>query len=55
MVNRVADAKRLLAAHGAPDLVINNATVMNDPAPLWAVTAEGFDRLVAVNLSGKRL
>jgi hypothetical protein len=30
---------RVVAAHGAPDLVINNAAVMNDPAPLREVEA----------------
>jgi NAD(P)-dependent dehydrogenase (short-subunit alcohol dehydrogenase family) len=39
-------------ASGVPDLLINNAAVMNRPAPLWQVPAEEFDRLVAVNISG---
>jgi NAD(P)-dependent dehydrogenase (short-subunit alcohol dehydrogenase family) len=39
-------------AGGAPDFLINNAAVMNTPAPLWQVPAEEFDRLVAVNISG---
>jgi NAD(P)-dependent dehydrogenase (short-subunit alcohol dehydrogenase family) len=37
---------------GAPDLLINNAAVMNTPAPLWQVPAAEFDRLVAVNING---
>lgn len=37
---------------GAPDLVINNAAIINPPAPLWEIEAEDFDRLMAVNLSG---
>lgn len=45
-------AKRVLASYGNPDLVINNAAVMNDPTPLWEVPAEDFDRLMAVNVSG---
>ena len=24
--------------HGVPDLLINNAALMNDPAPLWLVS-----------------
>jgi NAD(P)-dependent dehydrogenase (short-subunit alcohol dehydrogenase family) len=32
--------------------LINNAAVMNTPAPLWQVSAAEFDRLVAVNISG---
>lgn len=39
-------------ATGAPDLVINNAAVVNDPAPLWQVSAAEFDRLTAVNING---
>lgn len=45
-------AARLLAAGGAPDLVINNAALMNDPAPLWEVPAPDFGRLMDVNVDG---
>lgn len=45
-------AERVLAACGAPDLVVNNAGLINRPAPLWEVSAEEFDAVVAVNLSG---
>lgn len=45
-------AAGLLASYGAPDLVINNAALMNDPAPLWEVPAEDFDRLMRVNVNG---
>lgn len=41
-----------LEAVGPPDLLINNAALMNAPAPLWEVPAEEFDRLMAVNISG---
>jgi len=44
-------ADRLLAS-GPPDLLINNAAVMNDPAPLWEVPAEQFDTLIDVNVKG---
>ena len=37
---------------GAPDLVINNAAIINDPAPLWKIPAENFDRLTAINING---
>lgn len=47
-----AFADAALERHGAPDLLINNAALMNDPAPLWEVPAEEFDRLMAVNISG---
>jgi len=45
-------AERVLAAHGAPDLLVNNAATMNRPAPLWRVPADEFDRMLAVNVSG---
>ena len=45
-------AKRLLAAHGAPDLVLNNAGLINRNAPLWQVPAEEVSRVVDVNLQG---
>jgi NAD(P)-dependent dehydrogenase (short-subunit alcohol dehydrogenase family) len=45
-------AEKTLAAHGAPDLLINNAALMNDPAPLWRVPAGQFNKLVDVNLKG---
>jgi NAD(P)-dependent dehydrogenase (short-subunit alcohol dehydrogenase family) len=45
-------ADRLLSAFGPPDLLINNAALMNDPAPLWEVPAEQFDALIDVNVKG---
>jgi NAD(P)-dependent dehydrogenase (short-subunit alcohol dehydrogenase family) len=45
-------AERLRAAHGPPDLLINNAALINHPAPLWEVPAEEFDSLLRVNLGG---
>jgi NAD(P)-dependent dehydrogenase (short-subunit alcohol dehydrogenase family) len=45
-------ADRLLAKSGPPDLLINNAAVMTDPAPLWEVPAESFDALIDVNVKG---
>lgn len=40
------------ATHGAPDLLINNAGLMNDPAPLWKVPAAQFKKLIDVNVTG---
>jgi NAD(P)-dependent dehydrogenase (short-subunit alcohol dehydrogenase family) len=40
------------ATHGAPDILINNAALMNTPAPLWKVPAEEFKRLIDVNVTG---
>jgi NAD(P)-dependent dehydrogenase (short-subunit alcohol dehydrogenase family) len=44
-------AERVLGS-GAPDIVINNAALMNTPAPLWKVPAEEFSALLAVNIAG---
>jgi NAD(P)-dependent dehydrogenase (short-subunit alcohol dehydrogenase family) len=45
-------AERVLALHGAPDLLINNAALMNKPAPLWKISPEEFSRLIDVNIKG---
>lgn len=45
-------ADRLLAKYGPPDLLVNNAAVMNTPAPLWQVPAAEFDALIDVNVKG---
>lgn len=45
-------ATRVLAGGEAPDLLINNAAVMNRPAPLWEQDDAAFTRLVDVNLRG---
>lgn len=45
-------AARLLSSHGVPDLVINNAAVINKNAPLWQVPAEEFDKVMEVNVLG---
>src|SRR5207245_474690 len=45
-------ADRLLVAHGAPDLLLNNAALINANAPLWRVLAEDFDRVIDVNVKG---
>jgi len=45
-------AKRLLNAHPLPDLLLNNAALINPNAPLWKVSAEEFSRVIDVNLKG---
>ncbi len=44
-------AKEILA-EGPVDLLINNAALINDNAPLWNVPAAEFDDLVDVNIKG---
>jgi NAD(P)-dependent dehydrogenase (short-subunit alcohol dehydrogenase family) len=45
-------AKDVLARQGPPDLVLNNAALINANAPLWQVPAEEFDRVIDVNIKG---
>jgi NAD(P)-dependent dehydrogenase (short-subunit alcohol dehydrogenase family) len=45
-------AEKVLAVHGAPDFLLNNAGLMNDPMPLWAVPADKFSRVIDVNIKG---
>jgi NAD(P)-dependent dehydrogenase (short-subunit alcohol dehydrogenase family) len=44
-------AEQLLVS-GTPDLVINNAALINQPASLWEVPVEEFDQLIDVNIKG---
>jgi NAD(P)-dependent dehydrogenase (short-subunit alcohol dehydrogenase family) len=37
---------------GPPDLVLNNAGVINRNAPLWEVPAEEFSQLIDINIKG---
>jgi len=41
----------LNAQWGIPDLVINNAAVINDNAPLWEVPFDEFKQLVSINIT----
>jgi len=45
-------AKRLLSDYGSPDLLINNAAMINQLAPLWEIPSEDFSRLIDVNIKG---
>ena len=45
-------AKRILKSHGAPDLVLNNAGLINRNAPLWQIGAAEFSQVIDVNLKG---
>lgn len=41
-----------LESSGPPDLLINNAAVMNEVAKLWEIPADSFDRTIDVNIKG---
>jgi NAD(P)-dependent dehydrogenase (short-subunit alcohol dehydrogenase family) len=45
-------AKKVLAAHAAPDLLLNNAALINRNAPLWQVPAQEFSDVIDVNIKG---
>ncbi|REJ68972.1 MAG: SDR family NAD(P)-dependent oxidoreductase [Planctomycetota bacterium] len=45
-------ASEVLAAHAPPDLLINNAGVINRNAPLWELEADEIDLVVDVNVKG---
>lgn len=45
-------ARAVIDSLGPPDLLLNNAALMNEPAPLWEVPTEEFSDLVDVNLKG---
>lgn len=44
--------QEVLTACGTPDLVLNNAAIVNANAPLWEIGAEEFDRVVDINIKG---
>ena len=45
-------AADVLAKLGPPDLLINNAALMNTPAPLWEADGAEFDGMIDVNVKG---
>jgi NAD(P)-dependent dehydrogenase (short-subunit alcohol dehydrogenase family) len=45
-------AKRVLKSHGPPDLLLNNAGLINRNARLWEIGAQEFSDVVDVNLKG---
>lgn len=45
-------AERILGSLGPPDFLINNAGLVNTPAPLWKVPADEFGKVVSVNILG---
>ncbi|HTQ49335.1 MAG TPA: SDR family oxidoreductase [Candidatus Acidoferrales bacterium] len=45
-------AGRILSSHGPPDLLLNNAALINRNAKLWEVPAQEFSDVVDVNIKG---
>ena len=45
-------ASLMLSTHGPPDLVLNNAGVINKNAPLWEISAREFSQVIDVNVKG---
>lgn len=45
-------ASLVLSARGAPNLVLNNAGVINKNAPLWEISASEFSQVIDVNVKG---
>src|SRR5437660_1366298 len=45
-------ARAILQASGPPDLLLNNAAIINRNAPLWSVPAAEFSLVVDINLKG---
>lgn len=37
---------------GVPDLVLNNAAMINHNAPLWKIDSDEFDRVIDINIKG---
>jgi NAD(P)-dependent dehydrogenase (short-subunit alcohol dehydrogenase family) len=45
-------AEKTLAAVGPPDLLLNNAALVNVPGPLWQIDGKAFDAVIDVNIKG---
>jgi len=42
----------ILKQFGPPDLVLNNAAIINPNAPLWETSVEDFSRIIDINIKG---
>jgi NAD(P)-dependent dehydrogenase (short-subunit alcohol dehydrogenase family) len=45
-------ARTVLKSYGPPDLLLNNAALMNRTAKLWELSAAEFDPVIDVNIKG---
>jgi NAD(P)-dependent dehydrogenase (short-subunit alcohol dehydrogenase family) len=44
--------KKVLQSHAAPDLLLNNAALINRNAPLWQISAQELSDVIDVNIKG---
>jgi NAD(P)-dependent dehydrogenase (short-subunit alcohol dehydrogenase family) len=45
-------AVEVLSKYEPPDILINNAAIINHPAPLWEIPSEEFSKLIDINIKG---
>ncbi|GGE57192.1 SDR family oxidoreductase [Priestia taiwanensis] len=45
-------SETILQRYGAPDLIINNASIINKNAPIWEVTAKEWETVMNINVNG---
>lgn len=45
-------AKEVVTKLGSPDILINNAGIINERAPLWEISSEEFSKILDVNVLG---
>lgn len=45
-------AKNIVERHGPPDLLINNAAIINRSAPLWELSPDEFSSIIDINIKG---
>jgi NAD(P)-dependent dehydrogenase (short-subunit alcohol dehydrogenase family) len=45
-------SERVLGSMGPPDILINNAGLINRPAPLWKISADEIGKIMSVNIMG---
>ncbi|MCI3145223.1 short-chain dehydrogenase [Bacillus cereus] len=45
-------ANYILNTHTAPDMIINNASIVNQNAQLWKIKAQEFENVMNVNVNG---
>jgi NAD(P)-dependent dehydrogenase (short-subunit alcohol dehydrogenase family) len=45
-------ASQVLNKYAPPDILINNAAIINYPAPLWEIPSAEFSQLIDINIKG---